>query len=239
MLNMSQFEFLVSFGILLIALSVVMGVMFFILHKRKESRYDEVRKRIELDLLRHNVEGQIYGLNERLTKSQAKWKDAYHLQINGNPGLVNKNNQTINITSFLTSAGITSSDLKQQPFIFVLTPFHDKYDDVFETIKKVGSSAGIKCIRGDEQNFKSDIFSHVLRNIVQAKVVIANLTGRNPNVMYELGIAHALDKDTILVSKLLDDLPLDVKSKRVVTYKTPVDLEETLKTELLKVLSKN
>ena len=238
--GMTHFEFLLSFAATIIALTGVMGLMFFMLQKKKESRYDDERKKIELDLLRHNVESQIYGLNERFTKNKDKWADANHLQIDGNTKLADGTSpKKSSITSFLAAAGITENDLKEEQFVFILTPFHDKYDDVFETIKKVCAQSDIKCIRGDEQNFKSDIFTHVLKNIVKSKLVIANLSGRNPNVMYELGIAHALDKTTIMVSMLLDELPVDIKSKRIVTYKTVIDLEDSLKTELLKVLAKS
>lgn len=234
--NMSSFEFIVAFAILMLAMTAVMALMFYTMQKKRESRYDEERKKIELDLLRHNVESEIYGLNKRLSKTSARFEDAYHLQLDGNKISIEKEKSKILLNEFLKSAGLKQSDLIEKDFVFVLTPFHGEFDEVYETIRSICEKADIRCIRGDEQNFKGDIFSHVLKNLVQAKVVIANLGGRNPNVLYELGLAHALDKTTILVSQLLDELPVDIKSKRVVTYKDFSDLKSILPVELLKAM---
>ncbi|HDZ8828130.1 TPA: hypothetical protein RUX02_000374 [Aeromonas dhakensis] len=233
---MSSFEFIVAFAILMLAMTAVMALMFYTMQKKRESRYDEERKKIELDLLRHNVESEIYGLNKRLSKTSARFEDAYHLQLDGNKISIEKEKSKILLNEFLKSAGLKQSDLIEKDFVFVLTPFHGEFDEVYETIRSICEKADIRCIRGDEQNFKGDIFSHVLKNLVQAKVVIANLGGRNPNVLYELGLAHALDKTTILVSQLLDELPVDIKSKRVVTYKDFSDLKSILPVELLKAM---
>lgn len=234
--GMSQFEFIVSLAILMLAITIPMGMYFYFLQKRRESRFDVEKKKIELDLMRHNLESQVYELNERFGKNSEKWKDVNHLQIDGVEKSNKSNKMPIRLNEFLKSGGIVESDLVEEDYVFVLTPFHSKYDDVFEVVKRVCEKADIRCIRGDEQNFKGDIFSHVLSNIIKSKVIIANLSGRNPNVLYELGIAHALDKTTILVSQLLDDLPIDIKSKRIVVYKEPKDLESTLPVELLKAM---
>lgn len=236
--SMSPFELVISFAVVLLTMTAVMALMFYMLQKNRESRYNNEKHRVELDMLRHNVESQIYGLNERLIKTGDRFKDTYHLQLEGNAKTEAGAAKKIQPNEFLLSAGLTPSDLQEQDFVFVITPFHDEFNSVYKTIKTVCDQADIRCIRGDEQNFKGDIFSHVLKNIVQAKFIIANLSGRNPNVMYELGIAHALDKTTILVSELIDELPVDIKSKRIVTYKSRSELEGRLAVELLKAANK-
>lgn len=230
--QITPFEMLISIALLLLVMTVVMALMFYMQQKRRESHFNEEKNKIELDLLRHNVESQVYGLNERLMKTPSRFEDAYHLQLDGNRKSDVK--KPIKLNEFLKSASIKDEDLIERDFVFVLTPFHSKFDGVYDEIKNVCDKADIRCVRGDEQNFKGDIFSHVLRNIVQAKVVVANLSGRNPNVLYELGIAHALDKTTILVSNAIDELPADIKSKRIVVYKETGDLENRLPVELLK-----
>lgn len=230
--QMTPFEMLISMALLLLVMTLVMALMFYMLQKKRESHFNEEKNKIELDLLRHNVESQVYGLNERLMKTPSRFEDAYHLQLDGNRKPDVK--KPIKLNEFLKSASIKDEDLIERDFVFVLTPFHSKFDGVYDEIKNVCDKADIRCVRGDEQNFKGDIFSHVLRNIVQAKVVIANLSGRNPNVLYELGIAHALDKTTILISNAIDELPADIKSKRIVVYKDTGDLESRLPVELLK-----
>ncbi|MDQ8573710.1 hypothetical protein [Klebsiella aerogenes] len=236
MLRMTPFEFVISAAIFMMALTIFMAFMYYTMQKNRESRYNEEKKKIELDLLRHNVEAEIYNLNERLTKTSSRFEDSFHLQLQGNENSLSNKTSKIILNDFLKSSGIKQSDLEEKDFVFVLTPFHKDFDSVYQTIKAVCDKADIRCIRGDEQNFKSDIFSHVLRNIVQAKVIVANIGGRNPNVLYELGISHALDKTTILISKMTDDLPVDLKSKRIVTYKDVSDLNNTLPVELLKAM---
>ena len=51
-----------------------------------------------------------------------------------------------------------------------------------------------------------------------AKVLVAELTSRNANVFYELGLAHALEKPVVLVSSNEDDVPFDLQHIRVIYY---------------------
>lgn len=236
MQDMSPFEFIVSSAAILLSMTAFMAFMFSTMQKKKESRYDDEKNRVELDILRHNVESEIYSLNRRLSKTPSRFEDAYHLQLSGNNAPINISKPGIILNDFLKSAGLKQSDLIAKDYVFVLTPFHNEFNGFYDAIKSICEKADIRCIRGDEQNFKGDIFPHVLKSLVQAKVIVANLEGRNPNVMYELGLAHALDKTTILVSKLVDDLPVDIKSKRIVTYESFSDLENILPVELLKAM---
>lgn len=58
----------------------------------------------------------------------------------------------------------------------------------------------------------------LLRGIKAAKVLVAELTTRNPNVFYELGIAHALQKPVVLVSATDKDVPFDLQHVRAIYY---------------------
>ena len=60
----------------------------------------------------------------------------------------------------------------------------------------------------------------IWQGIHAAKILVAELTGRNPNVFYELGLAHALEKPVVLVSSNQDDVPFDVQHIRVIYYDT-------------------
>lgn len=223
--------------VLLILLTsvITVAVIFYVFNKNKESRYNFEKNRIELSMMRKSFENQLYSINERNSATYPKWNELNHLYTEVNR---EHTSNKIKINGFLEASGLKQEDLIESDYVFVLTPFHPKYNEVYKSIKNVCDGIGLKCIRGDEQEFKSDISNHVIKNIVQSKLVIANLTGRNPNVLYELGISHAMDKSTILVSKLLDDLPTDIKSKRIVTYKDNEQLETRLLAELAKVLAK-
>ena len=76
----------------------------------------------------------------------------------------------------------------------------------------------------------------MIRKILKANIVIANIDGRNPNVFYELGLAHALDKNTILIAKTKKEVPVDINSKYIILYQDENDLEMELKKQLLKIL---
>jgi len=58
----------------------------------------------------------------------------------------------------------------------------------------------------------------IRHSIQNARLVIADLTQRNPNVFYEVGIAHTLKKDVLLISQSMDDVPFDFRHLRVLTY---------------------
>ena len=75
---------------------------------------------------------------------------------------------------------------------FVLMPFANEFLEVYESIREVieGYELNFVCLRADDLLGGGYIMDDVLRGIGEAEIVIADLTGRNPNVFYELGIAH-------------------------------------------------
>ena len=73
---------------------------------------------------------------------------------------------------------------------------------------------------GDEDN-QQNILADIIPPIYYADIVIADLTGLNPNVMYELGIAHSFNKKTIMITRdELGCLPFDLKQYRAKDYST-------------------
>ena len=51
-----------------------------------------------------------------------------------------------------------------------------------------------------------------------AQVIVADCTGRNPNVFYEIGLAHAIGRHTVLISQSIDDIPFDLRHLRIIAY---------------------
>jgi hypothetical protein len=218
-------------------LASVLTLLFYI--RQKKSSYDNEYRRVMLDEGRSSLEKQVYVLNDRLLKNEERWRDINHLLIrkeylNDQPIVLNKD---VVLNDFLESNGIGTQDIIiDRELIFVLTPFHSRFTDDYNTIRQICLDAGFKCYRGDETFFKSDIFPEMLRHIVKANLIIANLNGKNANVMYELGIAQALDKPVILIAKNPENLPIDIRSKRFLVYNDHVELEKLLKDELIKLL---
>lgn len=102
---------------------------------------------------------------------------------------------------------------------FVISPFGEPFDTYFtHIIKPALEECGLFAIRGDSLYRPTTIVDDIWQGIREAKLLIAELTDRNPNVFYELGLAHALSKPVILISKSIDDVPFDLRSIRVLVY---------------------
>jgi nucleoside 2-deoxyribosyltransferase len=105
-------------------------------------------------------------------------------------------------------------------FAFVLMPFDAAFDDVYKLgIKDTAEKLGIRAERVDEQIFhKENILERIYNQIDAADLIIADLTGRNPNVFYETGYAHAKNKLCLLLTSRADDIPFDLKHHRHLIY---------------------
>ena len=214
-------------------------VVYLLSHYMRKSHYNEERKIVELEAVRSSLEKKIYELNDKLMSSDERWRDVNHLIVGNNSYKVDKNQfefQKPILSGFLRSNGITERDLEQeQGFVFVLTPFYSRFDEDFFIIKSICQNVGLKCLRGDETYLSGDIFPEILKYILKADFVIANVDGRNPNVLYELGIAQALDKNVLLISRQPEKLPVDIKSRKFIIYNDLPELKEKLKDALLQL----
>ena len=103
---------------------------------------------------------------------------------------------------------------------FVMMPFADPLGTYYDKIYRPAiEKAGLKPIRADNEIFGTGkIIDQIWTGINSAKVLIAELTQRNPNVFYELGLAHALQKPVVLISSNEDDVPFDLHHIRVIYY---------------------
>jgi hypothetical protein len=106
---------------------------------------------------------------------------------------------------------------------FVLMPFAPAFDGIWETVlRPTVIQHGDTCGRADDVFSQGIVIDDVLKCIKNADYLIADLTGRNPNVYYELGVAHALKKGVILITQQISDIPFDLKSQRVIEYSDTV-----------------
>lgn len=102
---------------------------------------------------------------------------------------------------------------------FVLMPFDNCYKEVYhEVYQPVCKANEITCWRVDEVKRPGSITKDIIEGIFDADIIIADLTSRNPNVFYELGIAHAVGNKTIMIAQSLKDVPFDIASYRVIIY---------------------
>ena len=129
---------------------------------------------------------------------------------------------------------VSLSKKVRDPFAFVLMPFKPQeldqkiYSDVIKpTVQK---ELGICCIRSDEETKPGVINNQIFTMIIKAKLIIAETTSRNPNVFYEMGMAHAFNKDVFIFnsSKKNKKLPFDIITNRAVFYDDYEDLKKKI-----------
>ena len=80
--------------------------------------------------------------------------------------------------------------------VFVIMPFDDKFFEIYEMLKRQFEKDFLFSHAGEEDN-QQNILKDIVQAIYDSDIIIANLTGLNPNVFYELGIAHTLNKKVI------------------------------------------
>lgn len=106
-----------------------------------------------------------------------------------------------------------------RPFAFILMPFDRAFDDVYQLgIRTACKDAGAYCERVDEQMYDGSILERLYNQIAKADIIVADMTGRNANVFYETGYAHALDKQVILLTQDAADIPFDLSHYPHIVY---------------------
>jgi hypothetical protein len=97
------------------------------------------------------------------------------------------------------------------------------------------------CHRADKEPGPGDIVDHIIESLVTADIVIADLTGKNANVFYELGVRHAVSSATILLAEGIEHIPFDVGTLRAIVYEyTPpgmLKLQRALRDALMTILA--
>ncbi len=127
----------------------------------------------------------------------------------------------------------SAADVENKPRAFVAMPFSPEMEDVFYYgIQNPVRQLGYICERVDQEAFIGDILEQVKMRIENAEIVIADLTGSNPNVYLELGYAWGKGRPTVLVANKKDELKFDVRGQRCLKYQSIKDLEIQLTTEL-------
>jgi len=113
-----------------------------------------------------------------------------------------------------------SAKVKSGDTCFIMMPFAEPIGSYYSKIYQPAiEKAGLSPVRADNEIFGTGkIMDQIWSGIHSAKVLVAELTNRNPNVFYELGLAHALQKPVVLVSSNEVDVPFDLKHTRVIYY---------------------
>jgi hypothetical protein len=121
-----------------------------------------------------------------------------------------------------------------EPFCFVIMPFKEKecsqriYTELIKPL--IANVFKISCYRVDEDRLPDRIDNKIYSYLLKAAFIIAEVTTLNPNVFYELGLAHMLEKDCIILTKTSPhEVPFDINRIRAEQYNGDEQLREILK----------
>ncbi|MDT9490432.1 nucleoside 2-deoxyribosyltransferase [Streptococcus mutans] len=126
--------------------------------------------------------------------------------------------------------------MSNHPTVFVITPFGEDFLALYDELYKKFENQYKFTNAGDLDN-QQNIIKDIVQGINSADIVIADLTGLNPNVFYELGLAHAMNKKVIIITQDLSELPFDIKSYRANEYSLQFNKLPKLMEELEKLLA--
>jgi hypothetical protein len=99
-----------------------------------------------------------------------------------------------------------------------MMPFRAEFEAVYDALKEAAERAGFRCRRADDIWENPAIIQDVASLIDHSFIVVCDCTGRNPNVFYEIGIAHTLGREVILITQSEEDIPFDLRYLRYVKY---------------------
>jgi len=117
---------------------------------------------------------------------------------------------------------------------FSVMPFDPNFNDISGVIERSADAAGMRYVRGDLRNQPGSVMAQIIRDIRAAAVVVADVTGHNPNVFYELGIAHQEKGPgrVVIITQSTEKSPFDVSEFRQLAYTNT----ESGKSDLAKAL---
>lgn len=176
-----------------------------------------------------------YNVNINYSKSFESVKkllNAYDLTIikkpNGEVGLCPVHGEFVstsykappveNLITFKPSVFNTPNKPQNEKLISVMMPFNPAFSDTYRAVRDAAEFMELECLRADDIWDNSTFIQDIFDLIFCAKVIVVDFTGRNPNVMYETGIAHTLGKDVIPITQSLDDIPSDLGHHRALKY---------------------
>jgi len=159
------------------------------------------------------------------------------LQLNENGKLVVTDRRIIHIREveeyeipsqpkFMTVAPVfRERDIEpDESLCFILIPFKPSFERLYrDKIKPTIDSCGFKCLKADDLFSPTPILEDIWVHICKSKIIIADVTGRNPNVFYEIGIAHTVGKPVIIITQDPADIPFDIAHFRYFVYSDDAD----------------
>jgi DNA-binding response OmpR family regulator len=186
------------------------------------SALDETEDRVNgLALGAEDYIGKPFAVQELLARIRTQLRILAKLRDKGNPVRQGGSLEMIDVGQATKTHPVFNTekfdiDMKS---VFILMPFSIEFRPVFDDIiKPAVEDHGMRASRADDIWTPGAVMGQIWEHINEARFLIADLTDRNPNVFYELGLSLALGKNVILLASHAEDVPFDLQHMRYFRY---------------------
>lgn len=203
-----------------------------IYHLKKKIEDRESDNTVRLGYQREQLENRVYNVSKQFVSDSGFFLDTSHILIDASKAdMIIKHN--VPDYSYFSDLGINLSSIEiNDSLIVCLMPFNSRFNNIYDNIKIVSRSQNYICKRSDEEYIanNTNLRKYIVELILKAKIVVAVLDGRNPNVFYEIGIAHSMGKLVLLLANVnsTSEIPVDFRANRLILYNDMKDLREKL-----------
>ena len=217
---------LIYFSLFISFLSAVFSLYLFLL-KRKIKKQNN---KAQVSGQRERLETSIYELKEIMLSNPSRFFDNTKLLLQ----FPNKDltiSHVIPNYSFFKNLGIDMTNISiKDKTVFCLMPFHKNFQKTYDTIELACKKAQYDCYRSDIPYNPGNVLRQIVQLLLTSQLIIAVLDGKNPNVFYEIGIAHSIGKTVILIANMnkKDEIPFDLQSDRLLLYSSYNDLTKKI-----------
>ena len=226
--------------LLAVTISAVYSILFLYFMWKEQKKINKqlnITNEVTLGIQRERMENKIIEATDMLLSTPLRFSDVNHLFLS-NVSNELKMCDVVYAPTFFEEMGINLDEITIEPrFVTCLMPFNKQYKSKYHTILKSCEKAGYVCHRSDEKFVQGDIVKYTMELILRSQLIIALLDGRNANVFYEIGIAHAIGKSVLLLSDVsrLKEVPFNIKGNRLLLYNTQDDLYKKLTDVLISI----
>lgn len=226
-----------TFAVLGTCVSLIAAIIAVFTTRRVSKKYEEFVKKPGdvISPQRAYVENKYYISSTPLTQDSGFFADANHILLDTSKDKDMLYRTKLPDFSFFEDMAINLADIQvDEKMVMCLMPFHRKYDKTKTAIANACKEMGYRFRRSDDELIEdnTDLRKSIVRMILESRVVVAVLDGRNPNVFYEIGIAHSVGKLVLMVVNLSREenkrQEVDLLSNRLITYNNTNELKEKL-----------
>ncbi len=180
---------------------------------------------------RERLENKIFNYTELINSDPDAFFDSTQLILQFKNNSINWDNLNSRNDSFYLNLGLEPDKIAVNPHsVCLLMPFNSRFNSRFEVIRETCATNGFDCRRSDQTYATGNLLRQIVEMILGSQLIIALLDGKNPNVFYEIGLAHSLGKPVILIVNMQDknEMPFDISSDRLLLYSSMNDLKDKL-----------